>query len=305
MRQISVGPQGLLVPELALGCLRIAELEPAALDQLLATALELGINFFDHADIYGGGRCESVFAAAVRRLKLPRESLLLQSKCGIHDGQFDFSREHILHSVHGSLQRLGTDHLDALVLHRPDALVEPDEVAAAFSHLQASGKVRHFGVSNHNPAQIELLQHRLPQKLLFNQLQLSIAFTPLIDAGLHVNMHDEPAVMRDGGVLDHCRLKGITVQAWSPLQHGFFKGPFLGDPRFAALNAVLHRVAESHGVTDTAVAVAWISRHPARIQTVLGSTRPQRLRDAAQSQRFVLSRADWYEIYRAAGNTLP
>ncbi len=305
MRHISIDPQRLVVPELALGCMRIADLEPQALDRLLATALELGINFFDHADVYGAGRCETVFAAAVNRLKLPREDLLLQGKCGIHDGQFDFSREHILKSVDGILQRLNTDYLDVLVLHRPDALVEPDEVAAAFHQLQAGGMVRHFGVSNHNPAQIELLQHSLPQKLLFNQLQLSIAFTPMIDAGLHVNMQDEPALMRDGGVLDYCRLKGITVQAWSPFQHGFFAGPFLGNPAFAPLNAVIHRLAQSHGVTDTAIAVAWISRHPARIQTVLGSTSPQRLRDAARSQGFVLSRADWYELYRAAGNILP
>lgn len=305
MRTIAVGPQSLVVPELALGCMRIGDLEPGALDSLVATALELGINFFDHADIYGAGRCESVFAAAAKRLKLPRESLLLQSKCGIRKGQFDFSREHILGSVDGILQRLDTDHLDVLALHRPDALVEPEEVAEAFVQLQASGKVRHFGVSNHNPTQIELLQRSLPMPLLFNQLQFGVAFTPMIDAGLNVNMQDGPAIVRDGAVLDHCRLKGITVQAWSPFQHGFFEGPFLGNPKFAALNAVIQRIAQERGATDTAVAVAWISRHPARIQTVLGSTSPQRLRDAAQSQAFSLSRAEWYEIYRAAGNRLP
>jgi predicted oxidoreductase len=295
----------MVVPELALGCLRMADMEPAALDHLLSTAMDLGINHFDHADIYGAGRSETVFAASVQRLRLPRERLLLQSKCGIRDGLFDFSKGHILAAVDGILQRLNTDYLDVLLLHRPDALVEPEDVAQAFSELFDRGKVRAFGVSNHNPAQIELLQHSLQHKLLFNQLQLSIAFTPMIDAGLHVNMQDAPAVVRDGGVLDHCRLKGITVQAWSPLQHGFFAGPFLGNPKFASLNATLQRVADQHGVSDTAVAVAWISRHPARIQTVLGSTNPQRLRDAAQSQGFVLSREDWYAIYRAAGNTLP
>ncbi len=305
MRTIAVGPQRWAVPELAMGCMRIGDLEPAALDRLLATALELGINFFDHADIYGAGRCESVFAAAAKRLKLPRDSLLLQSKCGIRDGQFDFSREHILSSVDGMLQRLGTDHLDVLALHRPDALVEPEEVAEAFVQLLAAGKVRHFGVSNHNPTQMELLQRSLPMPLVFNQLQFGAAFTPMVDAGLNVNMQDGLAVVRDGAVLDHCRLKGITVQAWSPFQHGFFEGPFLGNPKFAALNAVIQRMAQERGVTDTAVAVAWISRHPARIQTVLGSTSPQRLRDAAQSQAFSLSRAEWYEIYRAAGNRLP
>jgi predicted oxidoreductase len=305
MRSIPVGAEQYLVPELALGCMRIADLAPSALDHLLRTALDIGINFFDHADIYSAGRCETAFAAAMKRLQQPRESLILQGKCGIHDGQFDFSKQHILNSVDGILARLDTDYLDVLVLHRPDALVEPEEVAEAFNQLQSRGKVRAFGVSNHNPAQIELLQQSLSQKLLFNQLQLSIAFTPMIDAGLNVNMHNAPAVMRDGGVLDYCRLKGMTVQAWSPFQHGFFKGPFLGDPKFAVLNAAIQRVAKSHGVTDTAVAVAWISRHPARIQTILGSTNPRRLIDAAKSQDFVLSRAEWYEIYCAAGNILP
>jgi predicted oxidoreductase len=177
MRMLSIGPQHWLVPELAMGCMRIADLAPDALDALIATALELGINFFDHADVYSAGRCEAVFAQSIARLKLPRERLLLQSKCGIHDGQFDFSRMHIINSAENSLRRLNTDYLDALVLHRPDALVEPDEVAEAFNHLEASGKVRAFGVSNHNSMQIELLQQSLSQKLLFNQLQLSIAFT--------------------------------------------------------------------------------------------------------------------------------
>jgi len=305
VRQLSVGARGWQVPELALGCMRMAELEPAALDCLIATAIEHGINFFDHADVYAGGRCESLFAASVQRLKLPRDSLLLQGKCGIRQGQFDFSREHILAAVDGILARLDTDYLDALLLHRPDALVEPDEVAEAFSSLQASGKVRGFGVSNHNPGQMALLQRSLAQPLLFNQLQFGIAFTPMIDAGLHVNMQEPAALVRDGGVLDYCRLNGITAQAWSPFQHGFFEGCFLGSPKFAELDSVIQVIARQHGVTDTAVAVAWISRHPARIQTLLGSTNPQRLRDAAQSQSFVLSRSDWYAIYRAAGNSLP
>jgi predicted oxidoreductase len=243
----------------------------------------------------------------VKRLRLPRHSLVLQSKCGIRPdlGMFDFSKEHILASVDGILQRLGTDYLDVLLLHRPDALVEPEEVAEAFGRLQASGKVRNFGVSNQNPTQIELLQRALPQRLLFNQLQLSIAFTPLIDAGIHVNNKDDFALVRDGGALDYCRLKGLTVQAWSPFQYGFFEGVFLGNPKFPKLNEVIDRIAQERGVTNTAVAVAWISRHPARIQTVLGTTNPQRVRDAAQSQGFVLTRQEWYEIYRAAGNVLP
>ncbi len=310
MRTIAVETgttEPLTISELSLGCMRINKLAPVDMDALLRACLDVGITFFDHADIYGKGRSEEVFAASVVRLRLARESMHLQSKCGIRqaEGMFDFSRDHILASVDGILARLRTDYLDVLLLHRPDALVEPEEVAEAFARLKDAGKVRHFGVSNQNPAQIALLQRALPQRLMFNQLQLSIAFTPLIDAGIHVNNKDEFAVMRDGGALDYCRLKNITVQAWSPFQYGFFEGVFLDSPKFPELNAVIDRIAGERDVTNTAVAVAWISRHPARIQTILGTTTPQRIRDAAQSQNFQLTRQEWYEIYRAAGNVLP
>ena len=310
MRTISVdtgATDALTISELSLGCMRIHQLPPASMDALLSASLDVGINFFDHADIYGEGRSEEVFAESVARLGLERESILLQSKCGIRpaEGMFDFSKEHILTSVDGILARLETDYLDVLLLHRPDALVEPDEVAEAFGRLKESGKVRHFGVSNQNPTQIELLQRAVPQRLLFNQLQLSVAFTPMIDAGIHVNNKDEFAVVRDGGVLDYCRLHDITVQAWSPFQYGLFEGVFLDNPKFPGLNAVIDRIGKERDVTNTAVAVAWISRHPARIQTILGTTTPQRVRDAAKSQTFALTRQEWYEIYRAAGNVLP
>jgi len=305
MRTINVGPGALSVSEISLGCMRISSMEPAAIDKLISTALDEGVSFFDHADVYGGGGCEEVFAASVKRLGLAREKMVLQSKCGIRKGAFDFSKEHILASADGILKRLNTDYLDVLLLHRPDALVEPQKVAEAFGQLQAQGKVRFFGVSNQNPTQIELLQKSLPMKLLFNQMQLSIAFSPMIDAGFHVNMKDEPSVVHDGGALDYCRLKDITVQAWSPFQYGFFSGVFLDNPKFPELNAVIDRIAKEQGVTNTAIAVAWVSRHPARMQTILGTTTPQRVKDAARSQGFVMSRADWYEIYHAAGNKLP
>jgi predicted oxidoreductase len=310
MRTISVetgSVNALTISELSLGCMRINKLASAEMDALLTACLDVGITFFDHADIYGKGRSEEVFAASVARLGLARESMLLQSKCGIRpaEGMFDFSGEYILASVDGILSRLNTDYLDVLLLHRPDALVEPDEVAEAFGRLHGSGKVRHFGVSNQNPTQVELLQRALSQRLVFNQLQLSIAFTPLIDAGIHVNNKDDFAVMRDGGALDSCRLRNITVQAWSPFQYGVFEGVFLDNPKFPALNTVIDRIAHERDATNTAVAVAWISRHPARIQTILGTTTPQRIRDAAQSQDFQLTRQEWYEIYRAAGNVLP
>jgi len=307
MRTIDVGPNALSVSEISLGCMRIDQLETSAVDKLISASIDVGINFFDHADIYGKGKCEEVFAASVKRLGLKRDSLLLQGKCGIRQdvGTFDFSKEHILASVDGILKRLNVDYLDVLLLHRPDALMEPHEVAEAFGKLLASGKVRNFGVSNQNPTLMELLQRALPMKLLFNQLQLSVAFTPLIDGNIHMNNKDDAAVMRDGGALDYCQLKGITVQAWSPFQYGFFEGAFLGNAKFPELNKVIDRIAADHKVTNTAIVVAWISRHPARMQTILGTTTPQRVRDSAQSQSFQLTREQWYEIYRAAGNVLP
>jgi predicted oxidoreductase len=305
VKTLPLGTTELNTSEISLGCMRIAGMEPAAIDTLVKTAWEHGINFYDHADIYGGGKSEEVFAKSIARLGLKRSELILQSKCGIRSGFFDFSKEHILDSVDRILTRLETDYLDILLLHRPDALVEPDEVAEAFSQLEKSGKVRHFGVSNHNPGQIELLQASLPMKLQANQLQFSITNTGMIDAGLNVNMEIDRSVNRDGGILDYCRLKKITVQAWSPFQHGFFKGSFLGNPEFAKLNEVLEALGASFGVSSTTMAIAWILRHPAKIQAVVGTTSPERVIQVAQASGVALTRPQWYEIYRAAGNTLP
>ena len=215
MKQI-LGSSDLSVSRIGLGCMRMAALEPSDAARVLETALEKGINFFDHADIYGGGQSEVRFAQAVKELGLDREKLVIQSKCGIRKGFFDFSKEHILDSVDGILSRMDIDYLDLLALHRPDALMEAEEVAEAFRALKESGKVRHFGVSNQNRYQMELLQSYLDEPLMVNQLQLSPAHTPMIDAGFHVNMKDDPATMRDGGILEYCQLKSVTPQAWSP-----------------------------------------------------------------------------------------
>lgn len=305
MKNITIGTSDLQASNVSLGCMRIAGMDAPAVDELVAAAWDSGITIFDHADIYGGGKCEEVFAASVRRLGLDRSRMILQSKCGIRQGFFDFSKEHILRSVDGILSRLRTDYLDILLLHRPDALVEPEEVAEAFVQLQDAGKVRAFGVSNHNPGQIELLQASLPMKLHVNQLQFSVAHTGMVDAGLNVNMRNESGINRDGGVLDYCRLKGITVQPWSPFQHGFFAGAFIGDPDFAELNRALDEVAAAHGVSATTIAIAWILRHPARMQPVVGTTKPQRVRDSARASDIAITREEWYAIYRAAGNVLP
>ena len=305
MKQIKFGTTPLKVPAIGLGCMRIPSLgTKGAVRGLVDAALDQGINFFDHADIYGGGEAERLFGEAVGPAL--RDRLILQTKCAIRPGVcYDFSKGHILSSVDASLKRLGTDYVDILLLHRPDALMEPEEVAEAFTALKQQGKVRYFGVSNHNPAQIELLNHYCGGQIMANQLQLSIPHCDFIDAGLNVNIHNEAGVDRDGGVLEYCRLKGITVQAWSPFQYGTFEGVFLGSEKFPALNRLLDELAEKYAVTPGAIAVAWILRHPAHIQAIVGTTNRQRLADIAKAPEVTLTREEWYALYLAAGKSLP
>lgn len=291
-----------------MGNMRLIQLSLSDAEHLIRTAMEEGINFFDHADIYGQGKCEELFADAVHMNPGIREKMIVQSKCGIRskENDYDLSKEHIIGSVDGILQRLKTEYLDILLLHRPDPLVEPAEVAEAFDSLHRSGKVRYFGVSNHNPAQIELLQKYIPHKLVVNQFQFSIAHSPVIDSGISFNMKTEQAINRDSSILEYCRLNDITMQAWSPFQHGFFDGPFLGDiTHFPELNEVLDSLADKYAVTNTAIATAWITTHPANIQVVLGTTNPQRMKDACKGSELRLSREEWYRIYKAAGNMVP
>lgn len=305
MRTIKLGSSNLDVPVVAVGCMRIDSLDKKEAETFVQTALDEGANFFDHADIYGGGKCEEIFAEAVHMSPSVRENLILQSKCGIRQGQFDFSKEHILSSVDGILQRLNTDYLDILLLHRPDALVEPEEVAEAFDKLEASGKVRHFGVSNQKPMQIDLLKKYVKQPLVANQLQLSITNANMISNGVNVNMLIDESVDRDGSILDYCRLNDITVQPWSPFQYGFFEGVFLDNDKFPELNAEINNVAEAHGVSNTTIAIAWLLRHPANMQPVTGTMNVQRIKDCIKAGEVKLSREEWYAIYRAAGNKLP
>jgi predicted oxidoreductase len=306
MRHITLGPTNLAVPVVAVGCMRMDTLQPTDAKRFVEEALALGANFFDHADVYGDDvPSESVFAEAIGMAPSIREHVILQSKCGLRDNMYDFSREHILNAVDGSLQRLKTDYLDVLLLHRPDALVEPEEVAAAFDALEASGKVRHFGVSNHNPMQIALLQKYVKQPIVANQLQFSITNATMVAQGMNVNMENDLAVMRDGSVLDYCRLHDITVQPWSPFLYGFFDGVFLGSPKFPELNRVIDEMAQKYHTTNTTIALAWILRHPARMQPVIGTMNLQRLRDCAAAADIHLSREDWYAVYLAAGYTLP
>jgi predicted oxidoreductase len=310
VKHVPLGTSGVDSPNVVLGLMRIPEMSDEAIRGLVGAARDSGIDFFDHADVYGGElhRCEERFAEAMALTPSEREHVVLQTKAGIvPDGPyFDFSYEHLIASVEGSLKALRTDYVDVLLLHRPDALVEPDEVARAFDELHASGKVKHFGVSNQTPYQIELLKKSLNQPIVANQLQLSITHAPLIAQGVASNMvGEDQSVMRDAGILDYCRLNGITVQAWSPFQAGFFTGVFLDNPAYPELNAVIDRLAATYGVPAIAVATAWITRHPAGMQVVLGTTNEQRVRDAALGSDLPLTRPEWYELFRAAGYLIP
>jgi len=305
MNKVKIARCNLDASEISLGCMRIADLTNQEISTLIHTALDEGINFFDHADIYGGGRSEAKFAEALNMTSSIREKMILQSKCGICQGAFDFSKAYILEAVDGCLKRLRTEYLDVLLLHRPDALVEPQEVAEAFTILQDSGKVRYFGVSNQNPMQIELLAKFVKQPIIINQLQLSITNTGMIDAGLNVNMKIDPSIDRDGSILDYCRLKEITIQPWSPFQYGFFEGAFLNNDKFPELNRKINEIALAYGVTNTAIAIAWLLRHPARMMPIVGTTNPGRIRDICKASGVKLTRQEWYDIYLSAGNKLP
>ena len=305
MKTINLGGSGVMASAVAVGCMRINNMEVKELSAFIHSALDCGVNFFDHADIYGGGQCETLFGKVLASEPGLRDKMILQSKCGIRPNMYDFSKEHILKSVDGILQRLQTDHLDFLLLHRPDALMEPDEVAEAFDQLEQSGKVLHFGVSNFSTRQFELLQSALKQKLLINQMQFGIMCTGILSHALEANTQFPNAADRDGEILDYCRLKGITIQAWSPFQYGFFEGVFLDNEKFPELNEKLRELSEKYGVSKSALAVAWIMRHPAKIQTILGTTKQARVKDICTACDIQLSREDWYQIYLAAGNKLP
>jgi len=307
MTSIKIGKK-LEASAVSMGCMRISAMERADVAKLVKTAVDGGINFFDHADIYGGGASESVFATAVKDLAIPRDKILIQTKCGINkkDGTFDFSKGHIIASLENSLKRLETDYIDVFLLHRPDTLMEPEEVAEAFETLHKAGKARCFGVSNHNSGQIRLLNKYLgDNKLVANQLQFSPTHTGMIDVGLNVNMTNPPSADHDGSILEFCRLEDITIQAWSPFMYGFFDGVFLGSDKFPELNKAIDEIAEEKNVTAEAVVVAWILRHPAKMQVIPGTTNAERLEGICKGCGFEMSRAEWYKIYKAAGNKLP
>lgn len=307
MKNIKLGKSELMVPQIVVGCMQLKKLNNSEAGNFLKTALDLGANFFDHADIYGKGECEKIFGEVLLKNQDMREKIVLQSKCGIRGdvGTYDFSKEYILKSVEGILKRLNTEYIDVLLLHRPDALMEPEEVAEAFDQLKSSGKVHNFGVSNQNPMQMELLQKYMHQPIIADQLQFSITNSNIISNGINVNMCNDSAIVRDGHVLDYCRLNDITIQAWSPFRYGFFEGIFLGSEKYPELNHKIDEIALKYDVSNTTIAAAWILRHPAKIQLISGTTTIEHLTQICKATEIELTREEWYAIYREAGNQLP
>lgn len=308
MRYITLGQADKELSEIVLGMMRIEDKSVKEVEELVETALSVGINAFDLADIYGRGRCEELLGLVLKNRPDLREKMWIQSKCGIRIEEFtyfDFSKDYIIKSVDGILERLQVEYLDSLLLHRPDALMESDQVAEAFDLLYKQGKVRDFGVSNQNPMMMELLKKDVKQPLAVNQLQLSAAFTPGFESGFHVNMEDSQAAMRDGSIFEYCKLHDVVIQAWSVLQFGYFKGNFVGNEKFQQLNQVLNQLALKYSVSPSAIAIAWVLRYPAKMQAVVGTTNPKHLREVSQAANFSLTRKEWYEIYLAAGNNLP
>ena len=308
MKKINVvnGPKE--VPSIILGCMRMPSLSVKEAETIIDTALNLGINFFDHATCYGRGEAETRFGDAFSDMKVRREDVFIQSKCGLcfERNEFDWTKENIVESVDAILQRLKLDYLDSLLLHRPDLIFEPEQVADAFDILEKSVKVRYFGVSNVPTMQMELLKKYVKQPLVFNQLQFSLDQSQLIDQALYVNnLTTERSIDRDNGTLDYCRLHDITVQAWSPLQKGFFKGCFVDDPELPELNKALQELAEKYNVSKTAIAIAWILRHPAKIQAIAGTMNPEHLKDIATASNVELTHNEWYKLYLASGKMLP
>ena len=308
MDYINFGEKKDSVTKVILGLMRTSDMRVDELTGLCRAALDEGINFFDTADCYANGRAEELLGEVFQRDSGLRDKVFLQSKCGIRNEDgitwYDFSREHIISAVETSLSRLKTDHLDSLLLHRPDALMEPEEIAEAFTKLNREGKVKNFGVSNCNPWQLELLS-TLPFKLSANQVQLSVCHTPMLDEGFDVNMKWDGSTVRAGGILEYCRAKDIAVQAWSTMQYGFFEGVYINNERFPDLNRVLYRIAGEQNVSVAAVALAWILRYPGKTQAVIGTTKIDRVRESAQAVKVQLTHKQWYELYQAAGNRLP
>ena len=317
MKTVKIGNTNFEASAVALGIMRMAGMETADAANTLEAAVDAGINFIDSADIYGGGQSETKFKEALKASGISRDQLFIQSKGGIildparsHDGlvfgqRYDFSKQHLIDSVDGILKRMGIDYLDSFLLHRPDPLMEADDIADAFDTLQREGKVRHFGVSNFNPQQVEMVQSWVNQRLLINQLQFNVVHSGMVKEGMHVNMIDDASIMRDGGIMEYSRRKNMTIQAWSPFNYGLFAGMYINDPKFKKLNDKLEELGKKYGVSKNAIATTWILRHSAKVQVLLGTMNPEHIKDSAAGADIDLTKQEWYDLFFAAGNDLP
>ncbi|MCC5850200.1 MAG: aldo/keto reductase [Verrucomicrobia bacterium] len=318
MKKIVIPHTGLEVSELIYGCMRIRGRwsdDPLTEEEItnglisVRAALDCGINFFDHADIYGRGRCEELFGHLWKRENVKRDALILQSKCGIRPGVgYDFRPDYIQKSVEGSLKRLQTDYLDILLLHRPDILMEPDAIAETFETLYAQGKVRYFGVSNFTPALQRMLQSRVSMPLITNQIRFGLGFTHPVESWLVAGGGQEGIRTRGEGILEHCMEVGVSVQAYSPVVGGGIMEPIqeTDSERLRNLKEVLQTMAKEKGVGTDVLALAWVARHPAGIQPIIGTTRPERIQSAAAFGNVKLTHEEWYKLFIAArGQNLP
>ena len=325
MKTQTLGSSDLQVTRIAYGCMPLGgEWDDSPISEStrkealrsIHAALDQGMNFYDHADIYCIGKSEEVFAAIWQEVPGLRSKIIVQSKCGIRFAgepnpnsphRFDFSYDHILRSVEDSLKRLKTDYLDVLLLHRPDPLVEPEEVARAFDELHPAGKVRWFGVSNHTAAQLDLLRAFVRQPIVTNQVAFNLIHTDMLDEGIVFNQ-DNAMLARDEGTIEYCRLHNITLQSWGSLAWGLLSGkaPDMPSEKITRTAALVTEMARAKGVSVEAIIIAWILRHPARIQAIIGTTRPERIAAACQADGVELEREEWYRLFTAGrGESLP
>lgn len=291
--------------QISLGCMRLAKLNIGQAEALVKAAIGLGVTLFDHADIYGAGKCEEIFGEVLLRNPEIRKQIKIQTKCGICKGYYDLSKEHILAQVDKSLLALKTDYLDILLLHRPDALVDFAEVNAAFEELYAAGKVREFGVSNMNPHQIELFKKFVKQPIKYNQLQFSLVHSHLVNQGIFVNMSEKESVDHSSGLIEYCQLNDIKIQSWSSLMASWTEGSYIDNPNYLELNEMLGQLAKKYQVTKNAIGISWILRHPAKITAVVGTMSIKHLQEIMQARNIELTRPEWYSLYSSAGHKLP
>ncbi len=291
---------------LILGCMRLNKLSQNEADRYLNHVIDKGITYFDHSDVYADGECERIFGRFLKNNPGVRDKIIIQDKtCIISGKMYDASYDHIMSAVDKQLKDLGTDHMDVLLLHRPDALLEPEEVNRAFNELKKSGKVLNFGVSNFYSGQIELLQRELDEKLKFNQIQFGPAKAELVTDSMMTNMIQKNGSNRYSETLDYCRLNEMRMQSWSPLQWGNIEGCFFSNPDYKELCAKLSEIGDKYGVDKAAIAVAFNLRHPANMQVILGTMNEKHFDQMIEALNIKLSRDEWYQIMLSAGYPLP